>query len=160
MWTFRASLEQLSLTDERFWRADPAALHAAVSELAEGWHPSLRRIMAEGDIPATFAVGFHASEPVKPWQTTNVTLLGDAIHSMPPFRGVGANTALRDAALLRRKLVDIAENRMTWFPAIREYEEEMRRYGFEAVKDSIDNPLFGIQSFRRLATPRGGSGAN
>jgi 2-polyprenyl-6-methoxyphenol hydroxylase-like FAD-dependent oxidoreductase len=146
MWTFRASLEQLGLTDEQFWHADSVILHAAVSELVKNWHPSLRSIAAEADIPATFSVGFHASEPVKPWTTTRVTLLGDAIHTMPPFRGVGANTALRDADLLSRKLIGVAESRMTLFQATSEYEEEMRRYGFEAVKNSVDKPLFGIQS--------------
>jgi 2-polyprenyl-6-methoxyphenol hydroxylase-like FAD-dependent oxidoreductase len=145
MWTFRASLGHLGLTDEQFWCADPVALHAAVSERVKEWHPSLRRILAEADIPATFPVGFHASEPVRPWRTTNVTLLGDAVHTMPPFRGVGANTALRDAELLSRKLMEVAEKRMTLFHATSEYEAEMRRYGFEAVKNSVDKPLFGNQ---------------
>jgi 2-polyprenyl-6-methoxyphenol hydroxylase-like FAD-dependent oxidoreductase len=85
------------LTDEQFWYADPVALHA-VSERVKEWPPSLRRIAAEADIPATFSVSFHASE-----------LLGDAIHTMPRFRGGGANTALRDAELLSHKLMDVAE---------------------------------------------------
>src|ERR1700736_6140714 len=156
MWTFRASLEQLGLTDEQFWCADAVALHAAVSERVKEWHPSLRRIAAEADIPATFSVGFHASEPVKPWRSTNVTLLGDAIHTMPPFRGVGANTALRDAELLSHKLMDVGETRMTLSQATSEYEEEMRRYGFEAVKNSVDKPLFSRQSPAELHGPEGG----
>ncbi len=144
MWTFRASLEQLGLTEEEFWHADPAALHAAADHLVQGWHPSLRRIVAEAAILATFSVGFRASEPVKPWQATNVTLLGDAIHSMPPFRGVGANTALRDAELLHHKLVDVATKEVPLFQAIGEYEAAMLDYGFEAVKNSIEKPLFGL----------------
>jgi 2-polyprenyl-6-methoxyphenol hydroxylase-like FAD-dependent oxidoreductase len=32
------------------------------------------------------------------------TLMGDAVHAMPPFGAHGGNTALRDAALLGRKL--------------------------------------------------------
>jgi len=52
------------------------------------------------------------SVPVPPWQTRNVTLLGDALHNMTPFRGIGANVALRDAAALRRALAAVnAEGR-------------------------------------------------
>jgi SnoaL-like polyketide cyclase/FAD binding domain len=39
-----------------------------------------------------------------------VTLLGDAIHTMSPGRGEGANVALRDAQLLRHALVEVATN--------------------------------------------------
>ena len=143
MWTFRAEFAQLGLGEEEFWHADPAVLHAAASRLVEAWHPTLRRIVAEADVPATFSVSFHASEPVKPWQATNVTLLGDAIHTMPPFRGVGANTALRDAALLRRKLVDAATKGVPLVQAVGEYEAAMRDYGFEAVRTTLERPLFG-----------------
>ncbi len=68
----------------------------------------LRRLVDEADIPATFPIRSHYAEPVKPWQTTNVTLLGDAIHTMPPSRVEGANTALRDAELLHHTLAEVA----------------------------------------------------
>jgi len=143
MWTFRAALSQLRLTEEELWHADPATLHAKACHLVEKWHPTLRQIVAEADIPATFSVGFRASEPVKSWRSTNVTLLGDAIHTMPPFRGVGANTALRDAELLHHKLVDVATKEVPLLQAVAEYETEMLRYGFEAVTNSLERPFFG-----------------
>lgn len=143
IWTFSASFEQLKVAEDEFWQANPAMLHAGASSLVKEWHPSLRRIVAEADIPATFSVGFRASEPVEPWKTTNITLLGDAIHTMPPFRGIGANVALRDAELLHHKLTDVAMNGVPLLPAIAEYENSMRQYGFEAVKQSIERPAFG-----------------
>ncbi|GAC1347368.1 MAG: FAD-dependent monooxygenase [Ktedonobacteraceae bacterium] len=146
MWTFRASLEQLGLTEKELWHADPTTLHAAAGRLVKAWHPLLRRIIAQADIPATFSVGFRASVPVKPWQATNVTLLGDAIHTMPPFRGVGANTALRDAALFHHTLVAVATKEVPLVQAIGEYEAAMLDYGFEAVKNSIEKPLFGLRT--------------
>jgi 2-polyprenyl-6-methoxyphenol hydroxylase-like FAD-dependent oxidoreductase len=45
------------------------------------------------------------------WKTRNITLLGDAIHGMTPARGIGANIALRDADLLRGKLIAVGQGR-------------------------------------------------
>jgi hypothetical protein len=44
-------------------------------------------------------------EPRERWAPGPVTLLGDAIHATSPTGGNGANTALRDADLLRRSLI-------------------------------------------------------
>jgi 2-polyprenyl-6-methoxyphenol hydroxylase-like FAD-dependent oxidoreductase len=68
-----------------------------------------------------------------------VTLIGDAIHNMTPMAGVGANTALRDADLLRRQLIAVTSGDQELVPALREYEERMRDYGFAAVKRSLRN---------------------
>jgi salicylate hydroxylase len=68
-----------------------------------------------------------------------VTLLGDAIHNMTPMAGIGANTALRDADLLRRQLVFVANGEIELLPALHDYEEQMRDYGFAAVKRSLSN---------------------
>jgi 2-polyprenyl-6-methoxyphenol hydroxylase-like FAD-dependent oxidoreductase len=65
-----------------------------------------------------------------------VTLLGDAIHTMTPGRGVGANTALRDAVLLTRHLAAVRDGRRELVAAIGAYEAKMRRYGYEAVLKS------------------------
>jgi 2-polyprenyl-6-methoxyphenol hydroxylase-like FAD-dependent oxidoreductase len=78
-----------------------------------------------------------------------VTLLGDAIHSMTPMRGIGANTALRDAALLCRSLVAARRGERSGVGAIGDYEATMREYGFAAVRSSrkacdqaaADNPF-------------------
>jgi 2-polyprenyl-6-methoxyphenol hydroxylase-like FAD-dependent oxidoreductase len=77
------------------------------------------------------------SRPVGPWQPSRVTLLGDAIHSMTPYRGIGANIALRDAALLCRQIVRAARGEVALLDAIAEYEHAMRRYGFAAVRGSL-----------------------
>lgn len=53
--------------------------------------------------------------------------------------GVGANTALRDADLLRRQLTAVAAGSEQLLPALAEYERQMRGYGFAAVKQSLRN---------------------
>jgi 2-polyprenyl-6-methoxyphenol hydroxylase-like FAD-dependent oxidoreductase len=65
-----------------------------------------------------------------------VTLLGDAIHAMSPARGSGANTALRDAALLAAELGAAARGDKPVLSAIAHYEQEMAGYGFAAVRAS------------------------
>jgi len=144
MWTLSVPLAQLPLSDEQFRGADGATLQAVARDLVKEWHPVLRRLVDEADIPATFPISLHYAEPVKQWQTTNITLLGDAIHTMPPSRGEGANTALRDAELLHHKLVDVATKEASLFQAKVEYETAMLEYGFEAVTNSIKKPFFGL----------------
>jgi 2-polyprenyl-6-methoxyphenol hydroxylase-like FAD-dependent oxidoreductase len=56
---------------------------------------------------------------------------------MTPFRGIGANVALRDAALLCTKLIEAAQDRKPVLEAVHEYEETMRGYAFEAVDASL-----------------------
>ena len=74
-------------------------------------------------------------EPGERWASGPVTLLGDAIHATSPTGGNGANTALRDADLLRRCLTD---GRQDLLGAVGDYERQMFEYGAEAVRDSLD----------------------
>jgi 2-polyprenyl-6-methoxyphenol hydroxylase-like FAD-dependent oxidoreductase len=64
--------------------------------------------------------------------------LGDALHNMTPFRGVGANTALRDSDALRRALIAVDRGENDLIPALAAYEREMIDYGFKAVRVSLD----------------------
>jgi 2-polyprenyl-6-methoxyphenol hydroxylase-like FAD-dependent oxidoreductase len=82
------------------------------------------------------------------WPASNVTLLGDAVHNMTPMAGIGANTALRDAAVLRRVLVEVAAGRRELVAAVAEYEEEMRGYANKAVGLSLDNARRAVSDAR------------
>ncbi|MGB3440125.1 MAG: NAD(P)/FAD-dependent oxidoreductase [Actinophytocola sp.] len=104
-----------------------------VVQMTRDWHPNLRRIFELGDPDSSFPLAIRTSEPVEQWETTNVTLLGDAIHTMTPGRGVGANTALRDARLLTRTLVRAAKDEVPLLGAVREYETTMTKYAWDAV---------------------------
>lgn len=113
-------------------------LRRAVDGRVAGWHPDLRRMILETDPRTIGAFSFFSSKPMKPWPSSNVTLLGDAIHNMTPAGGVGANTALRDASLLCRTLAAVDRGERQLLQAIREYEEAMLSYGFAAVKKSLE----------------------
>ncbi|MFJ2155025.1 FAD-dependent oxidoreductase [Streptomyces sp. NPDC087856] len=110
-----------------------------VLESTRNWHPDLRRIVELSDPEAAFPLRIATSVPVDPWPTTTITLLGDAIHTMTPGQGVGANTALRDASLLCRELTAAARESKPLLTAIGAYEAEMIPYGFTRVAESLDN---------------------
>lgn len=101
------------------------------------WHPDFSRMIRMTD-PATIGVlAIRTSLPVKPWPTGRVTLIGDAIHSMTPYRGIGGNVALRDASLLARKLADAGRGEVSLIAALHQYEAAMIDYGFRAVQRSL-----------------------
>src|SRR5262249_10939047 len=105
-------------------------------ELTRNWHPHMRALIQMTEPSAIHYVAMRTSVPPPPWESSNVTMLGDTIHTMTPGRGAGANTALRDAALLGQLLVDVHQGRRPLVQATSDYEVEMRRYSTEAVNES------------------------
>lgn len=116
---------------------DGEALRAAVDVLVAGWHPALRCALAAADPETRTAVAFRSTGPLPVWNPSRVTVLGDAIHLMPPVGGLGGNTALRDAHLLTRRLTAAHRGERDLLPAIGEYESEMREYGPAAVRRAV-----------------------
>lgn len=112
-------------------------LQQAVLGLIRRWHPDLRRLLAECDPGSAACFPFLASTHIPACPGSKVTLLGDAIHSMPPTGGLGANNALRDARLLAWHLDAAAAGRCTLREAIRGYEQQMRSYAPTAVRASL-----------------------
>ncbi|GAA4201469.1 NAD(P)/FAD-dependent oxidoreductase [Streptosporangium oxazolinicum] len=115
---------------------DGDGLKDLAGTMTSGWHPALRRLVAEADPASVQLMPFRTSVPVGWWPATPVTLLGDAIHSMTPAMGFGANTALRDAALLASRLAAFQRGLGTLTEAVGGYESRMREYGFGAVRTS------------------------
>jgi salicylate hydroxylase len=115
----------------------PPDLQRLVLDRIRSWHPDYSVLVCASD-PSTFYVGsIKTSLPVASWPSRRITLIGDAIHSMTPYRGIGANIALRDAALLRTKLAAAANGEGSIEAAIHDYERQMRDYGFAAVRASL-----------------------
>lgn len=133
MWGVWGALRNLPANPKAL--SQPALL-ALATEITDGWHPNLRALIRASDPDTAFAVDVRTSVPVDAWPTTNVTVLGDAVHLMTPGRGVGANTALRDAALLAARLGAAQCGDMSGHDAIAGYEAQMREYGFHAVAES------------------------
>ncbi|MGW2158787.1 FAD-dependent oxidoreductase [Nonomuraea sp. NPDC001699] len=131
----------------------PAGLHRLALRAVAGWHEGVRRIVERADPEATFLVHTHAARRVRPWDEPAVTLLGDAVHSMSPGRGEGANIALRDARTLCANLAAAAAEGRPLAEAKTAYEHAMLDYAFAAVEASSRQPF---APFTRPARPSGG----
>ena len=107
----------------------------AVLSRMEGWHLDLQALIEQSDPDNSTLLSIRVVEPRERWASGPVTLLGDAIHATSPTGGNGANTALRDADLLRRCLI---EGRQDLLGAVGDYERQMFEYGAEAVRHSLD----------------------
>ncbi len=142
-WAFVAPRTRYRASGE-LRRMDGAALQRLALAMIDGWHPHLRRLVAESDPQTVTSLPIQSSVPIESWPATNVTLLGDAIHTMTPLQGIGGNTALRDAALLCRKLVEVDHGRADLPSAVGQYETEIRRYGFEAVGSSLQTAQYAV----------------
>ncbi len=141
----------------RWYPQDPANLDAEASKklaltMTEGWSPQFRRLIELSELETLNSINIRTSVPLEPFVSSRVTLLGDAVHTMTPGRGVGANTALEDAALLSRRLIEVREGERDLLSAIHAYEGEMLEYSRHVVlesrkqmdaRDAIHKPLIG-----------------
>ena len=120
MWGFSARRHKFGRTELQ--GLEPDDLKSIVLALMSDWHESLRGLVQAAAPASVSAFLVKTSVPIDPWPTRNVTLLGDALHNMTPFRGVGANTALRDAAALHRSLVAVNRGEAELLLALAAYE--------------------------------------
>jgi 2-polyprenyl-6-methoxyphenol hydroxylase-like FAD-dependent oxidoreductase len=117
---------------------DGATLAGIAAGMVCDWHPALRRMFAECDPATVRSLRLRQSVPVDPWPPSAVTVLGDAVHAMSPVGGLGANTALRDAAELAGQLV-AARDGAALVPSIAAYEQRMREWGNAALREAGGN---------------------
>jgi 2-polyprenyl-6-methoxyphenol hydroxylase-like FAD-dependent oxidoreductase len=109
----------------------------ATLRLTADWHDSLRALIGATAPETITAFEVKSAERVGPWNTGRVTLLGDALHNMTPYRGMGANKVLLDADALRLALLRVNRGEGELIPALHAYETEMIERGFRAVETSL-----------------------
>ncbi|KAG5926766.1 hypothetical protein E4U42_002960 [Claviceps africana] len=113
------------------------ALHKLLLGRTSTWHPSFRELVKRSDPSTCFPINVRTTERLRAWPSTNVTLVGDAIHTMTPGLGVGANTALLDATILAENLVRVARGQQEVVTAVADYEAEMHSYAWDRVEKSL-----------------------
>ncbi|NGZ74402.1 FAD-dependent oxidoreductase [Saccharibacillus alkalitolerans] len=101
--------------------------------------------MVTETLPGTAAAfPFWFPDRLTAWKHDRVTLLGDAVHPMPPTAGLGASTAIVDAVNLAEGLTRAAED----VPDIlSRYQADMLRYAPRAVAEARP-PLFWQRRFK------------
>lgn len=99
------------------------------------WHPLLRSLVAITVPNSAFVARIKTQDPIDPWKTGRVTLLGDAAHSMAPYLGKGASSAIADAMSLAETLR--LEGAATLVERLAEYEKSMMKRGFADVRSSM-----------------------
>lgn len=126
------------VADGELLAASGGRLREIVLGQIAGWHPLIRHIVGGWDTSTLYPITVRGSVPVSPWESSNVTLLGDAVHAMSPAAGAGANMALRDAAALSAALAKAAAG-APLIDVMNDYERDMIAEGFDAVKRSSAN---------------------
>ncbi|MFB9157127.1 FAD-dependent oxidoreductase [Chromobacterium violaceum] len=100
---------------------DAAGWRRRIEAASGGLHPGLSDLLRRTAPEAVMGRAVRMAAGVPSWPPGRLTVLGDAIHAMSPAGGVGANTALADAAMLAACLADGDVDR-----AVARYEADMR----------------------------------
>ena len=129
-WVLASPSKNLPLDSELFSLSSQQIAELSL-KVTQDWDPSIRSLLELQQVEKTSVVRFTSMEAnQQKWKSSNVTLLGDAIHCMPPTGGVGANTALWDAANLCELLKDGVDG-------VARYEEKMLENGGVAIQRSM-----------------------
>jgi salicylate hydroxylase len=119
------------------WQIESWSARGTREELADdvvGWHEDVQTLVR--NIPAPFKWALMVRPPMARWSVGRVTLLGDACHSMLPFLGQGANSAIEDGLILARALTEVEGDMASH---LARYENARRERTRRAVEGSADN---------------------
>lgn len=123
--------------EEAEWlsKASQEELYNKAAELTKEWPEMLRDVIHHTGPAGMFTPPIRFFEFVPPGTLPGklVTLLGDAAHAMIPFRGGGANTAIRDACELAELIIQACQEDRTLDSVVRPYEDVMLPRGRDTV---------------------------
>jgi 2-polyprenyl-6-methoxyphenol hydroxylase-like FAD-dependent oxidoreductase len=134
-WTMGAHAGAIKAPNDDYTTIGRPAAEIA-KKFTANWHPRLKPLFEEMNVSEAAFWKITCSTPtgVPEWPNEpRVTVIGDAAHSMTPAGGIGANTAVRDSALLGRLLAEAGGYKDG---VTADYERGMRVYASEAVKTS------------------------
>jgi salicylate hydroxylase len=122
--------------DRDDWQVESWTQEGSIEEcLADfpGWHPDVMRMIQNNSNLYKWALFLR--DPLPAWTEGRVTLLGDACHSMLPYLGQGANSALEDGLVLARCMEASGADRRE---ALRRYDAARRERTTRIVEASAE----------------------
>ena len=138
----------------------PLEMHAAMRAGVADWHPAIRGLVDRIEPDTLFSHPFRRLDPAPAWPSSRVTLVGDAINAMLPTLGKGANMAMRNAAVLRDRLVSAARGERPLLEAISDYEGDMRQATYPLMDLAADHDRFGGGGLRSEHAAEAGAPAS
>lgn len=146
-WVLIARADLFGKPDKELLRLNDTESAELSLKLTEEWDPSVRSLFELQDVAQSSTLRVSSAKPEIPiWEASErVTLIGDAVHAMSPCGGVGAVTALHDAAVLAAKLGENGINSKS----VGLYEAEMRKYAGLNIQRSYfgGKKMFGQRPF-------------
>jgi 2-polyprenyl-6-methoxyphenol hydroxylase-like FAD-dependent oxidoreductase len=115
-----------------------ADIKAGMQQTVADWDPAVQAIVAGIDPWSIFSIAFSYLEPEAEWEPSRVTVIGDAAHGMLPTVGMGANSALRDAAVLSAAIAGVGET-TSIEDAVGAYEKSMREFAYPIIRIAADH---------------------
>ncbi|KAI1822700.1 FAD/NAD(P)-binding domain-containing protein [Xylaria intraflava] len=116
-----------------------------LQRMSEAWHPDLKSLLYSAAHELSVCVPILSSKPDieirSTGQTGLVTIVGDAAHSMSPMGGLGADTAIHDAADLAQMIAEGGVSRNTLLA----FESKME----VRAKERVEHSFRGGQKFWR-----------
>ncbi len=113
----------------------PSILKERVKDSTWQWYSPICELVSSTHIEDIASIGgFYDKKPLRHARAGTLVLLGDAAHPMSPFRGEGANMAMRDAFSFVDILQTAQEGQLE--QALAHYEHEMLTRTRKAVLES------------------------
>ena len=135
-WALIGNRGRFGLDNEQALTFASGELFDCLKQVTSTWAPTLKALFESANPESLTIVPVKTSLPKDAWSSDNITALGDSIHAMSPAGGLGANTALYDAALLTSCLAKVAAGETALLEAVAQYEEQMRKHSCNAINAS------------------------
>ena len=129
-WVFIGHSILFPVDDEQLFKLAKDQIEELIYKMTAEWNPTVKSLFdLQNPVETSILRVISALPDLVAWPTSNVTLIGDAVHAMPPSGGQGANVALRDPT----QLVEVISTRAG---SLASFEEDTRSRGGQAIRSS------------------------